>query len=185
MIAALPDRTRVYMCVFTLTILTILASVEAGLAYMREILLQDELATAALLRGDAGTAMTAEALWITTAAQMGMGFILPFALVFVAIPLETFVQTLRHVLGMLAILALRLANLGLRIAGQMVRQTGVLIQHLYDVLIFAPLWAAARLAEAGQRRAARPAQEPGAADRETRPAASADSRIEQYGEAAV
>lgn len=158
-IAALPDRTRVYMCVFTLTILTILASVEAGLAYMREILLQDELATAALLRGEGAAAMTSEALWITTAAQMGMGFILPFALVFVAIPLETFVQTLRHVLGMVAILALRLANLGLRIAGQLVRQTGVLVQHLYDMVIFAPLWAAARLAQAGERRTARSPEE--------------------------
>src|SRR5690606_7702207 len=32
-IAALPDRTRAYMCVFTLVMLTTLASVEAGLAY--------------------------------------------------------------------------------------------------------------------------------------------------------
>ena len=40
-------------------------------------------------------------MWITTAAQMGMGFTLPFALVFVAIPLETFVHSLRTVLGLL------------------------------------------------------------------------------------
>ena len=145
-IGALPDRTRVYMCAFTLIILTILASVEAGLAYMREILLQDELATASLLRGDGAAAMSSEALWITTAAQMGMGFILPFALTFVAIPLETFVQTLRHVLGLAAILTLRLANLLLRITGNLVRQTGVLLEHLYDVVIFAPLWLAERLA---------------------------------------
>lgn len=144
-ISALPDRTRVYMCVFTLVILTILASVEAGLAYMREILLQDELATASLLRGDDTSAITGEALWITTAAQMGMGFILPFALTFVAIPLETFIQTLRHVLGMLAIVLLRLANVALRIVGNLIRQTGVLVQHLYDVAIFAPLWVAERL----------------------------------------
>lgn len=39
--------------------------------------------------------MSNEALWITTAAQMGMGFILPFALTFVAIPLETFVLSLK------------------------------------------------------------------------------------------
>jgi hypothetical protein len=154
-ISALPDRTRVYMCAFTLVILTILASVEAGLAYMREILLQDELATASLLRGEAGAAMTSEALWITTAAQMGMGFILPFALTFVAIPLETFMQTLRHVLGMAAILLLRLANLALRIVGNLLNQSAVLVQHLYDVVIFAPLWVAERMAAAGERRAAR------------------------------
>ncbi len=162
-IAALPDRTRVYMVAFTLTVLTTLASVEAGLAYMREILLQDELATASLLRGEAGATMTSEALWITTAAQMGMGFILPFALTFVAIPLETFVQTLRHVLGMLAILALRLTALALRIIGNLVRQSGVLLQHLYDVFIFAPLWVAGRLAAGAERRAERAAEREGRA----------------------
>lgn len=157
-ISALPDRTRVYMVAFTLVILTTLASVEAGLAYMREILLQDELATASLLRGEAGTAvLTTEALWITTAAQMGMGFILPFALTFVAIPLETFVQTLRHVLGMTAIMVLRLGNLALRITGQLVRQSGVLLQHLYDVAIFAPLWIAGQVTAANRRREARAA----------------------------
>jgi hypothetical protein len=163
-ISALPDRTRLYMVAFTLIILTTLATVEAGLAYMREILLQDELATASLLRGDSGAAMTSEALWITTAAQMGMGFILPFALTFVAIPLETFVQTLRHVLGMAAILLLRLASLVLRIAGQLARQSGVLLQHLYDVVIFAPLWVDRRLASAGERRAAREAERRAAAE---------------------
>jgi hypothetical protein len=157
-ISALPDRTRVYMVAFTLVILTTLATVEAGLAYMREILLQDELATASLLRGEAGVAMTSEALWITTAAQMGMGFILPFALTFVAIPLETFIQTLRHVLGMTAILLLRLGNLALRIVGMLLRQSGVLLQHLYDVLIFAPLWISGRMEAAGRRRAAQATQ---------------------------
>ena len=38
---------------------------------------------------------------------MGMGFILPFALVFVAIPLETFVHSLRTVLGLIGIGILR------------------------------------------------------------------------------
>ena len=75
-----------------------MASIEAGLAYMREVLLQDELATTALLRGENAAALNGH-LWITTMAQMGMGFILPFALVFVAIPLETFVHSLRTVVG--------------------------------------------------------------------------------------
>jgi hypothetical protein len=139
-IAALPDRTRIYMVWITLTILTILASVEAGLAYMREILLQDELATTSMLRGDASAALVNEALWITTAAQMGMGFILPFALTFVAIPLETFVQTARHVMGLLVIGLLQLLALSIRVLGNIIRQLGWLLEHLYDLLIFAPLW---------------------------------------------
>ncbi len=87
-IGALPDKLRVRMIWITFSILLLLASIEAGLAYMREVLLQDELATTALLRGSEVTVENSS-LWITTAAQMGMGFILPFALVFVAIPLET------------------------------------------------------------------------------------------------
>ena len=49
-------------------ILLLMASIEAGLAYMREVLLQDELATSALLRGDAASPVN-QHLWITTAAQ--------------------------------------------------------------------------------------------------------------------
>ena len=48
---------------------------------------------------------------------MGMGFILPFALVFVAIPLETFVHSLRTVLGLVGIGLLRALALVLRVLG--------------------------------------------------------------------
>ena len=43
---------------------------------------------------------------------MGMGFILPFALTFVAIPLETFVHSLRTVLGLVGIGILRALRSG-------------------------------------------------------------------------
>src|SRR5881398_3047888 len=82
---------------------------------MRELLLKDELATSALLRGDATDTMLSGHMWITTAAQMGMGFVLPFALVFVAIPLETFVHSLRTVVGLIAIGILRALALLLRV----------------------------------------------------------------------
>src|SRR5688572_31966029 len=65
-IGALPDKIRVRMMWITFAILTLLASVEAGLAYMREVLLQDELATGALLRGENGGGLQNEYLWITT-----------------------------------------------------------------------------------------------------------------------
>ncbi len=153
-IAALPDQTRKAMAWIALILLTILASVEAGLAYMREVLLQDELATASLLRGAGEAALSNEALWITTAAQMGMGFILPFALTFVAIPLETFVTTLRHVLGLLLVTLASAFAFSLRLAGNMVRQTGNVLLHVYDMLIFAPLWLEHRAARRAARREA-------------------------------
>jgi hypothetical protein len=143
-IGALPDKMRVRMIWITFTILFLLASVEAGLAYMREVLLHDELATSALLRGDLGVATTSEYMWITTAAQMGMGFILPFALTFVAIPLETFVHSLRTVIGLAAIGVLRFVSLALRLLGSSFRYLSKLLTHLYDLPLFIPLWWAAR-----------------------------------------
>lgn len=139
-ISSLPDHIRLTMVWVSLTLLTILASVEAGLAYMREVLLQDELATATALRGGQALVMSYSASWITTAAQMGMGFILPFALTFVAIPLETFVHTLRHVLGIAVMGVLSISGLILRLAGNLMRQLGRLLLEVYDLIIFAPLW---------------------------------------------
>ena len=139
-IGALPDKTRVRMIWITFSILFLLASVEAGLAYMREVLLHDELATSALLRGAVGETATNQYMWITTAAQMGMGFILPFALVFVAIPLETFVQSLRTVVGLIGISLLRVLSLALRISGSVFLYLGVLFKQIYDLPLFVPLW---------------------------------------------
>jgi hypothetical protein len=138
-IGALSDKLRMRMMFVTFAILLMLASVEAGLAYMREILMQDELATAALLRGGV-QAPGNPFMWITTAAQMGMGFTLPFALVFVAIPLETFVQSLRTVLGLVGIGALRLLRLILRISSAAFVALGTALVRIYDILIFMPLW---------------------------------------------
>ena len=144
-IGALPDRTRVRMIWITFTILFLLASVEAGLAYMREVLLHDELATSALLRGDEGATATGEYLWITTAAQMGMGFILPFALTFVAIPLETFVHSLRTVVGLVGLAFLRALSLSLRLLAGVFLHLGVLLRQVYDLPLFVPLWLEERM----------------------------------------
>ena len=144
-IGALPDKTRVRMAYITFSILFLLAGVEAGLAYMREILLHDELATSALLRGDGGATMDGDYMWITTAAQMGMGFILPFALVFVAIPLETFVHSLRTVIGLMALSVMRLFSLSLRLLGNMFLYIGVLLKQIYDLPLFVPLWLEERM----------------------------------------
>ncbi|MFQ5634271.1 MAG: hypothetical protein ACE5G3_02935 [Gammaproteobacteria bacterium] len=151
-IGALPDKLRVRMLWITFGILLLLASIEAGLAYMREILLQDELATSALLRGDEAQILSSSDLWITTAAQMGMGFVLPFALVFVAIPLETFVQSSRTVLGMLAMGFLSLLSAAMRMFGNGCKHAGGLAERLYDLPLFLPLWFEARMQERNRER---------------------------------
>lgn len=152
-IGALSDKMRGRMMVITFAILFLMASVEAGLAYMREVLLQDEMATSALLRGDGSGSLVNSYLWITTAAQMGMGFILPFALVFVAIPLETFVHSLRTVVGLTGIAVLRVLALILRVLGNGCRHLGALAQSVYDLPLFVPLWIETRMTAAAAQEA--------------------------------
>ena len=140
-IGALSDKMRVRMIWFTFTILLALATVEAGLAYMRELLMVDELATNAQLRGDAAVAMMEnDFAWMTTVAQMGMGFVLPFVLTFVAIPLENFVASARTVIGVGAINVVRGLSFTLRMMGNAFHYMGVMLLHAYDLLVFLPLW---------------------------------------------
>lgn len=140
-IAALHDRMRVRMVWVSFIILLSLACVEAGLAFMREMLMQDELATAAMLRGGAGDVASTPAahFWITTVAQMGMGFILPFALTFVAIPLETFLHSARTVAGLVGVGLLRSLAVCLRALAAVSQGMGKMFINFYDALIFIPL----------------------------------------------
>jgi hypothetical protein len=134
-IGTLKDSTRVKMAWAFLFLLTMFASVEAGLALMREILVLDEQATNAFLRGEAVAAASNETFrYITTAAQMGLGFFLPFVLAVVAIPLEYFFHTARTVLGTAVAAAMRFLAALLRVLGSMSKQLGVMLVHLYDVL---------------------------------------------------
>ena len=141
-IGALKDKMRVRMIWFTFTILLALATVEAGLAYMRELLMVDELATNAQLRGEAAAAsvMTNDFAWMTTVAQMGMGFVLPFVLTFVAIPLENFVASARTVIGVAGINIIRGLAFVCRMMGNAFHYLGMIMLHLYDLVVFAPLW---------------------------------------------
>ena len=141
-IGALNDKTRIRMAWVFFSILLFLACVEAGLAFMREWLMEEDAKALAYLTGDeSGAAVTENNfLWITTAAQMGMGFVLPFALMFVAIPLETFVHSMRTVLGIVAVGFLRAIAWLLRLFGNISRFAGIAIVNIYDLVIFGPLF---------------------------------------------
>lgn len=136
-IGSLKDSSRIKLAYFCLFLLTMFACIEAGLALMREILVRDSQATNAFLRGE-GVAAAAAAQnsfrWITTAAQMGLGFFLPFVLAVVAIPLETFMHTGRVVFGTGTAAVMRGFAALLRVLGTIVRGLGVMLVHLYDVL---------------------------------------------------
>lgn len=140
-IGAMKDNMRIRMVWVTFLFLLSLATIEAGLAYMRELLMADELATNAQLRGESGAGMMQnEFAWMTMVAQMGMGFILPFVLTFVAIPLENFVASARTVIGVAAINIIRGLAFVTRMLGNALHYVGMMMLHLYDLLVFLPLW---------------------------------------------
>ena len=125
----------------SLTILLVLAGVEVALAVMRDAIISADVALKQQLGSVAG-APHADAGWVTripTFGQMILGFTLPFALAFVAIPLESFINSARTVLGAGLELALQGLAFVLRFTSNLAREIGRLVIMLYDVLIFAPL----------------------------------------------
>jgi hypothetical protein len=136
-ISSMDDKMRKRMVVVTLTILTILATVEASLAYMRDLLALDREALAQSLAGVA--ASNVEFRWIPSIGQMVMGFILPFALAFVAIPLESFIHASRTVIGLVGASVVRMLAYVAKMTGQMMYQVGRIMIHSYDMAIFLPL----------------------------------------------
>jgi hypothetical protein len=141
-VGALNDKLRTRIGWFLFAMLLSLATIEAGLGFTREILMQADQATSALLRGDKGGAVVLESSvsWITTGSQMALGFILPFVLMFVAIPFETFVQSLRTVLGIVMVGLLRATAWLLRLVGTLFKFSGKSLLHIYDLIIFLPLF---------------------------------------------
>jgi len=133
-IGALNDKMRVRMAWTAFGFLVALASVEAGLAWMRDWLIVDTKSV------EAGIESAATQTWITTTTQMGLGFVLPFILTLVAIPLESFIHSLRTVLGVTGVASLWSLAWLMRVLGNAVQFAGKTLIHLYDLIIFLPLW---------------------------------------------
>src|SRR5437879_3469659 len=76
---------------------------------------------------------------IPTTAQMLLGFFLPFALAFVAVPLESFVYSLRTVGGAFLVMLIRATAFVLRVLGYLIRQLCRVLIAVYDVTILLPL----------------------------------------------
>lgn len=138
----LQDRMRRRFMWVSFAILLTLAGVEVALAVMRDWIVSADVAFKAGLGGDTTAASVTELGWVTkipTAGQMILGFILPFALAFVGIPLEYFIYSARTVFGVLLVMVIRSLAFVLRVVSTVVRQIGNVLVMLYDVVIFLPL----------------------------------------------
>jgi hypothetical protein len=137
-IASMDDRMRHRLMLASLIFLVILAGIESSLALMRDMLVADK---AALMHDLSSAAPTTQG-WMSNipmAGQMIMGFVLPFALAFVAIPLESVVHSLRTVLGVLLVQSMRGLGFVLRFTGVVFRRFAKVFELSYDILIVIPL----------------------------------------------
>jgi hypothetical protein len=138
-IASMEDRMRRRLMLASLIFLVILAGIESSLALMRDMLVADK---AALMHDLSSSAPVATEGWMSNipmAGQMIMGFVLPFALAFVAIPLESVVHSLRTVVGVLLVQAMRGLGFVLRFTGVVFRRFAKVLELAYDILIVIPL----------------------------------------------
>ena len=137
-IGSMDDRKRTWMIWISLILLTVLAGIESSLAFMRDRIAAD---MEALRQSLAGVEQTAQAKSIIPmVGQMVMGFIFPFVLAFVAIPLESFVKSSRTMLGILAAGFLRVIAFLLRLLGNILFHFGNFLVKLSDLFTFPRLF---------------------------------------------
>jgi len=137
-IHTMDDRLRRRMILWSFIFLLALACVESALAFMRDIIAADNQALRRALAGSEVVNTTHQ--WIPTVGQMVLGFILPFALSLIAIPLESFIDSARTLLGVIMAAMLRGFAFALRLTGSILNHLGEIIANLYDILIFPLLW---------------------------------------------
>lgn len=142
-LSGLPVSRRRVIFLVALAGLLLLACVEASLAVLRENMSAADQALRMALAGEASPAQQAmEAQFlghIPVIGQAVLGFILPWILAMIAVPLEMLIETGRHVVGRGLGLLLRGAGVLVRICAHLVRYTMAVLAHVFDIFIVVPL----------------------------------------------
>jgi len=141
--STLDDKKRQILLWTLLSFIFIFASIESGLAFMRDQIANDNAALRTLLIGGEAVAIEASSSissFIPQAAQMMLGFLLPFVLIFVAIPFETFVESGRVLLASLVIQLLHVIIILLRLVATTLKYATEILLAVYDIVVSIPLW---------------------------------------------
>ena len=138
-IASMNDQMRRRIMWAALILLLILAGIESSLALMRDMLIADKAAMMHDLATIQPVASDSLLVHIPMVGQMVMGFVLPFVLAFVAIPLEVVVYSLRTVAGVLLVMLLRGISFALRFSAMIINRLGRILVNVYDISIVLPL----------------------------------------------
>lgn len=115
-----------------------LASVEAALAVLREHIAETNAATTQALAGKAISAVSGDNSNITVIGQATLGFVLPWILAMVAVPLEMLIESSQHVLNKLLILVIMMVGYLVGILGHLLSTIMKAITHIYDAYIIIP-----------------------------------------------
>lgn len=138
-ITSVDHRRRRLLIVASLSFLVILGTIEAGLAFMREVLVATEQETLGLITGS-GTEASKQLLGIfPVGVQALLGFIMPFILALAAIPLEMLFHTGRIFGQLLWSGLLNVTGYLLSLVAQLVRMGKRVLLGFYDLVIFLPL----------------------------------------------
>lgn len=138
-IASMNDQLRKRVMWAALILLLILAGIESSLALMRDMLIADKAAMLHDLATVAPAATDSLLTHIPMAGQMVMGFVLPFVLAFVAIPLEVVIYSLRTVVGVVLVMLMRAISFVLRFIAMIFHRLGRILVNVYDIAIVLPL----------------------------------------------
>lgn len=138
-ISQMDDKMRKRMMWITLLLLVILAGIESSLALMRDQIAANNQALLQTLSGAETGSAHAPSI-IPTIGQMILGFILPFILAFVAIPLESFIYSSRTVIGLISVGFLNLLSFIFSLSARIILNFGELLTNIYNIIIFPALW---------------------------------------------
>lgn len=132
----LEPHKRTILTIASLVFLFALASIEAGLALVREDIIRQTAVTVQQIQG--GPAPPSPSM-LPQIVQATLGFVIPFLLALIAVPLELLLTYGTVLGGFLVSAALGLVAVALRLIHRVLRGLEALLIALYDLVIFLPL----------------------------------------------
>jgi hypothetical protein len=139
-LAGIPAERRRLILVIAFLGLFFLASVESSLAILREQIVDADSALKLALAGTNETVVAqASQSHIPVVGQAVLGFVLPWILAMVAIPIEMMLDSSRHVLAWLATLGLQAVGALAGVLAHAVKAIFGILPNLYDAYVCIPL----------------------------------------------
>jgi len=139
-LATIPRSRRRLILSLALAGLFFLSGVESSLAILREQIVAADSALKLSLAGDqVRIVQTASESMIPVVGQAVLGFVLPWVLALVAIPVDMLLDSGRHVVGTLTVATLRTASALAGALAHATRHLTSVVAMLYDVYVSIPL----------------------------------------------